>query len=70
METLIRATGPLALEVRQRKASGDTPEPNCENRQPGDPLRAAGYRYAFRSKANFNKLWLPCKLSLWQMFSR
>jgi len=37
--------------------------------QPASQIRIANYRYAFSSKANFNKLWLPRRFRLWQMFS-
>ena len=37
--------------------------------QPASQIRIANYRYTFSSKANFNKLWLPRRFRLWQMFS-
>lgn len=37
---------------------------------PGSYISMFGYRYALLSKANFNKLWVPCSFNLSQMCCR
>ena len=60
-----------AMPSRKARGAVGTPRPTFQGRAFACFVGCVvPYRYALLSKANFNRLWVPCKFSLRQMFCR